>query len=475
MNPDGPHPLDPSGVEGKRALSALRGRRGSSTRLGLTGVLALLFATGAQAAEVVKTESGAKLEVSGFYKTFLTGLLLQPETVAAARTRLELLGQPREFVPDGGFLNAHLARASASFRWKELIKVDVAYQLQFSLASDAAFTGGSALSGTVGGTGTGAQRRLVDFDNPLATGAAWRLEHNLDRLAVRIALPFGDLTVGRQVLSWGTGRFWNPTDVLSPFPPTIIDREVRRGFDAVRLAVPLGEVTQLDVLFLPQLKPEDLGGVVRFQTNWKGFDGSLSVGKYVKDLVVGADLVGDLGPVGVHAEGAYTIELLGLGAGPVTVGEHFFRGVIGAEVKPHEKLILLAEYAYNGFGTNDPRELARVLSSPRVIRGEVFGGGKHQAAIAANFMANELLSLNLAVLGNLADPSVLIIPSLEYSFTQTVLVRAGASLPFGARPNRSVYDGLTPQEALVEPTRGLRSEYGSSAWSAFAQVGLYLP
>lgn len=435
----------------------------------------LLLALPAQAAEVVKTESGAKLDLSGFYKTFLTGVLLQPETVAAARTRLELLGQPRELVPEGGFLNAHLARAAASFRFKEVVKVDVAYQLQFSLASDAAFAGGSALSGTVGGTGVGAQRRLVDLPNPLATGSAWRFEHNLDRLAVRIALPFGDLTVGRQVLSWGTGRFWNPTDVLSPFPPTVIDREVRRGFDAVRLAVPLGEVTQLDVLFLPQLKAEDLGGVVRFQTNWKGFDGSLSVGKYVRDLVFGADLVGDVGPVGVHAEGAYTVELLGLGTGPVTVGEHFFRGVIGAEVKPHEKVILMAEYAFNGFGTNDPRQLARVLASPRVIRGEVFGGGMHQAAIAANFMADELLSLNLAVLGNLADPSALIIPSLEYSFTQTVLVRAGGYVPLGARPDRDVYAGLTPEEALVEPTRGLRSEYGSASWGAFAQVGLYLP
>ena len=31
---------------------------------------------------------------------------------------------------------------------------------------------------------------------------------------------------------------------------------------------------------------------------------SASVGKYVQDVVVGADVVGDVGPVAVHGEGA---------------------------------------------------------------------------------------------------------------------------------------------------------------------------
>ena len=38
-----------------------------------------------------------------------------------------------------------------------------------------------------------------------------------------------------------------------------------------------------------QSKPENMGGVVRFQTNVKGCDASVSVGEQVGNLNVGAD------------------------------------------------------------------------------------------------------------------------------------------------------------------------------------------
>lgn len=446
----------------------------------------LLLAWPAQAREVARDGQGGVLEFSGFYKSVLSGFVLQPDAVAAARVNaalLEEVGVKTPTLPDGGFLSAHLFRVASRFRFEDRIELDVAWQLALSLASDPTFAGGASLSGTVGGTGLGAQRRIIELGGPLAVGSSWRADHNLDRLALKIALPFGDLTIGRQVLSWGTGRLWNPTDVLSPFPPTVIDREVRRGFDAVRLAVALGDVTQLDLLYLPQLKLEDMGGVARFQTNLKGWDVSVSFGKYVRDLVIGADLVGDLGPIGVHAEGAYTIELLGLGSSSVTVGEHFFRGVVGAEARPHEKWVLMAEYSFNGFGTTDPKRYAAILSSARVIRGEVFGAGQHQAAVAASFIASDLLAINLSVLGNLTDPSAMLIPSLEYSFTQTVLIRAGAYVPLGAPPDRRVYDGFTAADVVGNSegyraaiaSRGLRSEYGASSFGAFLQLGIYVP
>lgn len=450
-------------------------------------LLTLLLAFPAQAKEVARDAHGGILDVSGFYKSVLSGFVLQPDAVTAAKANASLFeaaGLKVPTVPDGAFLSAHLFRIDSKFRFEDKIQLDVAWQLALSLASDPAFNGGaSALSSTVGGLTSGAQRRLVELGGPLAGGSVWRLDHNLDRLALKLALPFGDLTIGRQVLSWGTGRFWNPTDVLSPFPPTVIDREIRRGFDAVRLAIAVNETTQLDLLYLPQLKLEDMGGVVRFQTNLKGWDASLSFGKYVRDLVIGGDVVGDLGPIGVHAEAAYTIELLGLGTSSVTVGEHFLRAVVGAEAKPHEKWVLSAEYAFNGFGSTNPKRYAAILSSARVIRGEVFGAGQHQAALAASFLANDLLSATLAVLGNLTYPSAILIPSLEYSFTQTVLIRAGGYVPLGRGPDPRVYGWLTPADAVTNSeayqaastTRGLRSEFGASSFGAFLQVGVYVP
>jgi hypothetical protein len=446
----------------------------------------------ARAHELARSEGGTVLDVSGFYKSLVTGVVLPPEAVRAASAHAKLLDEAAAAtppglrapatappVPRGGVVNAHLFRLASRLRLGNHLDFDVAWQLETALASDALLANGASVGTTVGGVAAVARRRLVEGAGPLAAGPTWRLEHNLDRLAVRVALPFGDLTVGRQVLSWGAGRFWNPTDVLSPFPPTAVDREVRRGFDAARLAIALGELTQLDLLYLPQRRFEDMGGVGRIQTNVGGWDGALSFGKYVRDLVLGADLVGDLGPVGVHAEGAYT---LGLPA-PGVARERFFRGVLGADVRPHEKWVLMAEYGFNGYGSTRPSQYAAVLSSPRVVRGELFGAGRHQAALAASFLASDIFSAQLAMLANVTDPSALLIPSVEYSFTQTVLVRAGAYVPMGRPPNPRVYDGLTATDVLegssrylsAVATRGLRSEYGSASLGAFLQVGLYVP
>lgn len=397
--------------------------------------LALLAASPALAMEVARSEQGGVLEVSGFYKNLLFGV------VPAS-------GNP-------GAVDAQLLRVQSRFLFADRLELDVAWQLQFQLATEPAFGRGTSLSGTIGGTGAGPQRRLMAGEGQLASTATSALSHNLDRLALKLALPFGDLTVGRQVLSWGTGRFFNPTDVLSPFPPTVIDREVRRGFDAVRLAIALGDTTQLDLLWLPQPVAEEDGGVARFQTNLFGWDASISAGKYVRDFVVGFDLVGDLGPVGVHAEGAYTLEWLKAGG----VGEHFFRGVAGADFRPHERVVLTLEYAYNGYGATDPARYAQVLTSARARRGEVFGAGKHVVAAAASYRVDDLLSGSLAVLCNVADPSALAIASVEYSITQSVLLRGGAYVPLGRPPDAG------------QP----RSEYGSGGFGAFAQLGVYAP
>lgn len=421
----------------------------------LAATVVLALSCVASAVEVETDGNGSKLEVSGFYKSLLSGVLLNPETVSGVNSAT---GQ--KTLPDGGFVNAHLFRANARVLFADDVELQVAWQLQLSLASDAVFAAGNSVSSTVGGTSGGSRRRVVEAAGTLGHGSTWSVSHNLDRLALKVALPFGDLTVGRQVLSWGTGRVWNPTDVLSPFPPTVIDREVRRGFDAARLAIPLGETGQLDLLYLPQQRPEDMGGVARVQLNVIGWDASLSAGKYVDDLVFGADLVGDIGPIGVHAEGAYTLQLTGLQpGGTLGIGEHFFRGVVGGEWKPHEKVVLMLEYSFNGYGSNDPSKYATILSSARVSRGEIFGAAMHQAALAAVFSVSDVFSVNASVLANLADPSVMIIPSFEYSLTQRVLIRGGAYLPIGRWPT-----GLT-----------LRSEYGGASFGAFAQIGVYLP
>jgi hypothetical protein len=381
-------------------------------------------------------------------------------------------------LPRYGSLLAHSARLWGHFFWQERLEFAAGWQLGWINASDPVLLGGFAFGSSLPVAVERAQRRLVDFEPTLAESGGSRLTQDLDLLVLRLKTSFADFVVGRQVLSWGSGRLWNPTDLLSPFGPAEIDREVRRGVDAVRVSVPLAATAQLEVLWLPLPEPRDHGGVLRAQVNAFGFDVAPSVAKYVRDVVFGLDTTGDLGPLGVHAELAWT-RALDLGAAGTR--DQFLRAVTGADWRATDDLVLTGEYYYNGWGARDPSGYLGVLRSPRVVRGEVFGAGRHYLGLVAAYKASELLTLQGITLTNLTDPSLELIPAVEYWAEQSLLLRAYGSVPLGKRPDPYSFGPLTPQDALLgtpawrraTESLGIQSEFGTSAWGVFVQVAAY--
>lgn len=384
-----------------------------------------------------------ELELRNFYKSMITGLRLPPALVDAG------------LAPAHGLLWTHATRTWGHLVLDDRYELQAGYELDAVIATDRALTGAVGPGATVPVPAVRAKRRLIDFDPLLVERGGLSLTHDLDLLAVKIKLSGADVTAGRQVLSWGSGRLWNPTDLLSPFAPTDVDREVRHGVDAVRVSVPLSQTAQLDALWLPLPDLADHGGVVRAQVNAGGFDIAPSAAKYVRDLVFGLDVSGDLGPVGVHAEAAYTRAL--------DDDERFVRAVAGAELRPRDKLVLIGEYYYNGWGATRAGDYLGVLRSDRVARGEVFGAGRHYAGVVASYLHSELLTLQTIAIANLQDPSVIVVPAVEYWAEQKVLVRAGAYLPLGRGAEVDAASGLA-----------LHSEYGVAPFGAFVQIAIYL-
>ena len=449
----------------------------------------------AQSREVWTSQDGeSTLELRAFYKTLASAVRIQPDLVHGLEALHQVLDQAAlehpeiqlpaiVTLPPQGATWTNTARAWGRLLLKNRVEISAGWQVDATAASDQSLIGGAGLGGSVSIAGSAAaSRRLVDFDHVLVQRDRFLLQNNLDLLAVKVTLPKGEIVVGRQVLSWGTGRFWNPTDLLSPFAPTDVDREVRHGVDAIRYSAPLGKTSLVDLLYLPQKEGWAQGGVARVQANTRGFDVSASAAKYVSDVVFGADMAGDAGPLGVHAEVAYTLGLENLGTTrPVQVGDRFVRGVAGVEWRPAQGWMLGAEYYFNGFGAAAAAAYAAKLQSDRVARGEVFGAGRHYAGFSANWKATDLLSLQTLIVTNLEDPSTLAIPVAEYWPKQNVIVRAGGYLPVGSRPDAGLLRSLTVADVLagsrtfLSPTSslGLRSDYGASPWGAFAQVGVY--
>ncbi|MBI4821773.1 MAG: hypothetical protein HY791_36270 [Deltaproteobacteria bacterium] len=472
---------------------ARRGRE-RLVRVSIVLLLMLSFHSRSSGAAELTLSNGWVLEGRVFYKTQAQWLTSSRGLVEGTSSLEVVLDEVRasapalgNLIPDGiavprhALLSVHTARGTGRWIMGESLELSAALELGALVASAPAFTSGGGFALSFAGGSEVVRRRLIDFDHTIVSAVGMRAEANLDQLALRIVVPFGDLIVGRQVLSFGTGRFWNPTDLLSPFAPTDLDREVRHGIDAVRVSVDLDELTQIEALWLPLAEVEDMGGVVRFRTNLFDFDGSLTIGKYVRDLVIGADFAGDVGPIGVHGEAAWTLELEGLDEGAESFGRKFIRAVGGFEARPFEELVVMAEYQYNGFGGTDASEYLGILKSARALRGEVFSAGRHELGVVAGWQISDLASGQLVVLLNPLDPSAVIEPALEYWFEQSVIVRAGAIVPIGAAPDPAALARLTAADVIdgsprfqnAVRTLGIRSEYGSSPIGAFVQIGLY--
>jgi hypothetical protein len=457
----------------------------------------LAWAAPAVAADVWKSADGqSAVELHGFYKTFDYGLAFPDGLVDGSEALAGIAAQARAQLPPGQVatvpayaglpdragLSSNIARVWGRALWTERLELDFGWEGVATIASDPALAGGVGLGTVQTGTRSLALRRLVDF-NPLVLGeGGLAVTQNLDLLAVKWKLPFGEVVAGRQVLSWGTGRFWNPTDLLSPFAPTDIDKEVRHGVDALRLTLKPSSTSLVDLLWLPQPSAANNGGVARFQANLRGYDLSVSAAKYATDLVAGADLAGDLGPLAVHAEAAYTWGLLGLGtSSPVTVGAQYLRAVAGADWRPTSSLFLSAEYYFNGFGATQPSGYLAKMTSFRETSGQVFGAGRHYLGAAAAWKVTDLLSLSFSAIANLQDPSVILVPMVEYWFEQSVILRVGAYGPIGAAPDPGALQQLTANDMVTRDsaytsaisTYGIRSEYGLSAYGLFTEVGIY--
>lgn len=144
----------------------------------------------------------------------------------------------------------------------------------------------------------------IDLDGPLysssgsvATGSdEWKLHADIDRLYGRLYLPAADVSIGKQIVNWGVGYAWDPTDVFNPPDPT--DPSGRRpGIVSAVVHVPVGP---LDGWHLAAAR--DKYGLRR-RGNLSGTDWSVLAVADRGATVVGADVKGDLG-VGWHAAAA---------------------------------------------------------------------------------------------------------------------------------------------------------------------------
>jgi hypothetical protein len=361
--------------------------------------------------------AAAQVKVGGYLKNIwqYTGAELgdRPYYLDTARARLSLDAQ--EGVFQSHFDLDNQVAAGSFFRTNDF-KV-----FGFSPPSPWLTMQKTISTGTTNGYGIGAYRAWVGVEDERGVARA-----------------------GRQRIAWGTGKIWNPTDVLNPFQVTSIEPDEREGVDALYARAGVGTLGQAEYVWAGQdtwIKQQMLG---RVRGNLGGWDASVLGGKVAGStgsFMVGGDFAGTLLDGTLHGEwAAFHPEWrtpywkAGLGYDYTIPSETKLRWLKDAS--------FIFEYFHAGNGSTNPAnyDFAPVLAGTEVSVAQNYFG----ASVSEDL--HPLVKLSLFGIVNADDGSTFFFPSLTWNALNDLYVTAAIQRFGGVR--RTEY-GRHPNQTLL--------------------------
>ena len=300
----------------------------------------------------------------------------------------------------------------------------------------------------------------------------------LDRLNVRFTLPRADVTIGRQAVTFGKAYFWNPLDEFLPFDARQIDRDYKAGVDAVRVDIPAGPFSGINVVVAAGrelnafgryrtgddgLAASWYGSAVlgRYFTTVRGWDAAVQAGKVYGGTQLGGGLVGEVRHLEVRAEAAYLWASPSVALPPPLSGRLIadaLTAVAGVGRRFQNTLWIQLEHFHNGAATPDDLDAAFV----QFATGAALNLSREITGLTVSYELTPVLTGQWATLRSWSDGSTLVEPSATRSLSDNSDLTAGAVLGFGRPPRR-----------IDASTTHLRSEFGSFPRAVFAEMKLY--
>jgi len=275
----------------------------------------------------------------------------------------------------------------------------------------------------------------LDMERTISTGTTNGYGIGAYRAWVGVEGERGVLRAGRQRIAWGTGKLWNPTDVLNPYDPTTVERDERRGVDALYARAGVGALGQAELAWAPGDYWVDHALLARARANWEEWDGALMGGKIAgstASFVVGGDFAGSLFEGTVHGEVAWF--------NPETRTPYLKAGA-GYDYNFSDGASLVVEVYHAGNGRTDP--LRYDFASLRA--GREPGVARNYAGATVSKDLHTLLKLDCATVINADDNSTLAYPIVSWNAVPDLWLsvawrRFGGdkNSEFGRQPNQTV-------------------------------------
>ncbi len=263
-------------------------------------------------------------------------------------------------------------------------------------------------------------RQYFHWNWEIEKGDNYSLTHYIDRLYFRQGFDWGNIIIGRQRISWGTGRVWNPTDLFNPINPANFSKIEKDGADVVSFTYAFGNFTDLNIVYNPQKESENSNAGFRFRTNFAEYDFSVVGGYFDRRVVAGMDFAGNLFEAGVRGEGIISMDKENL-------NNNFVKLIFGMDNQFTPKLYGLFEYHYNGEGKT--KKYRYQLN--RLISGKILNLGQNYLFTSITYQLTPLLTGTLSNNINFNDGSGYTGLQTSYSVTGDFYVNFGVQLTYG--------------------------------------------
>jgi len=264
-------------------------------------------------------------------------------------------------------------------------------------------------------------------------------EFFLDRALLKLYFSKMDLYIGKQVISWGTGYGFNPTDIWNMKNPLDPNGE-KKGIWGLRIEIPIGRVSGMSMVFKPGKDWLTSSFGFRIKNNLYKYDYSFSMIKdYTPDQrllglgekwIFGWDWSGEISEVGFWGEGICVNALSERNKELLEFDSVYYQITTGLDYTFQKGLHVLGEYYYNGIGKKSS-DLYSFQDFLNLYTGNMSGFGKHYLMLGMDREFFYYYTLSQYILINLSDESLIYLPQLEYRITDNLLISIKAQVPAG--------------------------------------------
>ena len=266
------------------------------------------------------------------------------------------------------------------------------------------------------------QRQLLDLSQTLVEKNGALYKHKFYRASV--SYESGPLSVeaGRQLIPWGVGRFFVPTDLFNPFVPTQLEIEEREGVDAVNVTAGRWKGCKTQLVYTPRgkkLHPQRFFG--RVSNDIKGFETGILGGFIHKDFAMGFDTAGNIKDTAVRGEFLFR--------NPDGPESPFVKFTVNADYNLPHNVYALLEYHFNGEGRHD----RSAYQLGRALGGDIAQLARNYLALSLRHDLTTLIRLEHRTILNMDDLGLYLRPEIQYEFLPNTVLTAAAQIFTGGK------------------------------------------